>query len=140
VSQAERTGVRDLTYSRWHRADSIRRYLPPTTAAKLTAIDVDWCEACCFCFTPLALIETQVSTAPPKKAAITRALALMAGIGAFSVSIVRAPDGDDIAMFRFQSLTEDDAPIRDMQPPVYALFLWSLRDQHRCRGTENAAA
>lgn len=137
MSQRERTGRRDLTYSRWHRIDSVRRYLPVRIAWRLTAIDIDWCEACCYCSKPLALVETQVSDRCPKDATITAALARSAGIPAFSVSVVY--DGDEVCGFRVRDLLTA-GPVRDMEPVAYAWFLWSLRDGHECDGTRQEEA
>lgn len=48
MSDHERTGVRDLTFSGWHRA---------ALSADCTAIDLDFLEYCRKCRAPLALIE-----------------------------------------------------------------------------------
>src|SRR5664279_114372 len=95
MSQAERTGVRCLIYSGWHRAENIRQYVGVRIASQLTMVDVDGCEAC-FCYKPIALIETQQSRFAPKKAEITRQLAEMAGIIALSVSY--ETDCDDVTV------------------------------------------
>lgn len=48
MSDQERTGVRDLAFSGWHRA---------ALSKDCTAIDLDFCEYCRVCRKPLALIE-----------------------------------------------------------------------------------
>jgi hypothetical protein len=133
MSQQERTGTRDLLYSRWHRYEQIRRFLPVRVAAMLKAIDVDWCEACHFCNAPVALIETQQSTRNPKPAAVTARLAQMAGIPAFSVSYTATSADDDIGSFVIQRIAPDateDAVT--MEPATYACWLLGLRLEH-CR-------
>lgn len=129
MSQRERTGQRDLTYSRWHRQESTRRFLGVSIAAKLTAIDIDWCEACAFCSTPLALIETQRSGAAPKSARITRELAYRADLAAYSVSYAVDSDGE-ISAFRVQSIHPESDLVQEMSPFDYAGWLWALRQQH----------
>lgn len=131
MSHAERTGVRSLVYSGWHRPASISRYVGKVTAAKLCMIDVDACEYCCVCGSPLALIETQESAGPPKPARVMTALARLAGIPAFSVSISTA-DGD-ITSFRLQQISPFVGGVLSFTPLMYADWLVSLRDEHACK-------
>ena len=58
MSLKERYGTRDLAYSSWHR----------TLPNHITYIDVDCCEYCNFCKSPLALIETAIDVGQPFKA------------------------------------------------------------------------
>lgn len=136
MSHGERTGKRSLVYSGWHRPSSIKRYINITAAAKLSMIDVDACEYCCFCSTPVALIETQESLAPPKSARVLTVLARMAGIPAYSVSV--AVEDEDVVGFRLQQLGVLGAPVTDLAPAEYARWLVRLRDGHRC--TQDVAA
>lgn len=149
MSMHERTGQRDLTYSRWHRSVSTARFLGALRAAALTAIDVDWCEVCCYCNEPLALIETQESRRGPKKAHITTKLGERAEIPVFSVAYVVSEDRTDITEFSVRQLW----PITEvtptaLDPPSYAGWLESLRLPHyaqrslngqRCGPSSNAA-
>lgn len=130
MSHEERTGVRSLLYSGWHRPRSTRRYVGAVTAAKLCMIDIDACEYCCMCGEPLALIETQVSTAPPKRARVTERLSTLADIPAYSVSI-EEQDAEPV-LFRVQQRIPTLSSVRDLTPREYAQFLWSLRDHHVC--------
>ena len=57
MSLKERYGKRDLTYSSWHRPESISRFLEKRYAYNLDFIDLDAIEYCHFCKEPLALIE-----------------------------------------------------------------------------------
>jgi len=138
VSSRERTGRRDLTYSGWHRPESIRRYgLTARQVYEMAMIDVDACEYCPHCREPLALIETQVSDRDPKLAPVMARLATMAGIPAYSVSIAFG-DQEAIAFFRVRRL----APARDVVkvylPHEYAYWLHEMREQHTCpRRTES---
>lgn len=130
MSHAERTGTRSLVYSGWHRPASISRYVGRVAAAKLSMIDVDACEYCCYCGEPVALIETQESTAPPKSARVLTTLARMAGIPAYSVSVA-VVDGE-IDGFQVQELTPSRGVVLAMTPQVYAYWLLALRDHHAC--------
>lgn len=134
MSQAERTGFRSLLYSGWHRRDRVSRFLGPVKAPRLSMIDIDWCEYCCYCSTPIALIETQESQNAPKSARVTRQLALMAGIRAYSVSYRASEDGEDIELFQVQLIAPEIGEAMAMEPNVYAYFLWSLRNGHTCAG------
>lgn len=142
MSHEERTGVRDLTYSGWHRTSSIRRYLAINVAARLTVIDIDWCEACCFCSRPLALIETQRSMDRPKPARITAKLASMAGIPAYSVSYFTVGETaeNDISGFRVQMIQPPNEAVVEYTPAMYAGFLASLRHHHQCHSEGQSAA
>lgn len=131
MSERERTGERDLTYSGWHRTANMRRYLSARQAWSLGQIDIDWCEYCRYCSTPLALIETQVSDRAPKAAPVTAALARMAGVPAYSLSIVRG-DLDEIALFKVQQIAPELGTVQPMIPVVYAYFLLSFRERHQC--------
>ena len=143
MSQQERTGWRPLLYSRWHRSESVRRFIGSSPAARLKAIDIDWCEACPYCNRPLALIETEKSATKtrPKDAPITVNLARAAGIGAYSViyvpslPLLRCADcgrehedpADDVLRFYVRRLHPECSVIADMSPGGYAAWLLALR-------------
>lgn len=131
MSMDERTGVRDLSYSRWHRPASMRRFVDHRTASMATVIDIDWCEYCCLCSEPLALIETQAGDRPPKSAKVTVKLAKRAGLPAFSVSFVKGDDGD-VTAFRWRMLHPTLTVERRYTPGEYALFITELRHGHDC--------
>ena len=133
MSQEERTGWRDPLYSGWHRIDRLRRYLPPPVALKQTLIDIDCCEACGYCDEPVALIELQRSSGPPKPATITNRLARRARIPAFSVSYEPSTDGLDIVAFQVQRREPWDPALSGVYkytPEEYAWFLVRLRYDH----------
>lgn len=135
MSDNERTGVRDLTYSRWHRANHMKQFVGHKAAWDCGVVDIDWCEYCRACNAPLALIETQHSSAPPKAARITTTLAKMAGLLAFSVSYT-TDDTGEIVGFRVQRLAPTETDVEDMDPARYARWLVMLRTDHTCSSVE----
>lgn len=137
--------VQELLYSQWHRPSSTKRFLSNRDAHALAMIDIDAVEYCRTCYVPVALIETQRSSGPPKDALVTEAIARMAGIPAYSVSCVVKPGADwswagqDIERFRVRKLcepgrwlTDDERTIVDMSPQEYVEFLIDLRLRHVC--------
>lgn len=129
MSSEERSGVRSLIYSAWHREKRIRRYLMPANAYRLLMVDIDSCEACRWCKEPVALIETQASKKVPKQARVTAALARLAGIRAYSVSY-EANATDDIVRFQVRQIHPDQPQVVEMLPAAYAYWLLALRSQH----------
>lgn len=103
-------------------------------------IDVDSCEACCYCKEPVALIETQASKEAPKAARITAALARLAHIPAYSVSYEPDADGGDIVTFQVRQIQPPDPKVVVMLPKVYAYWLLALRDQHHRTAHPDALA
>src|SRR5690606_33274174 len=120
MSQHERTGIRDLLFSSWHRARSTKRFLGPVRAAKLTMIDLDAVEYCYACNKPLALIEVKHHNARSVSMTVTRALAFMAGIDAYLVRYWPTDDGDDIAKFEVLRQFDGSRHVREMTPAEYA--------------------
>jgi hypothetical protein len=141
MSMEERTGLRDLTYSQWHRPTSIARYVGQQQAATLGMIDVDGCEYCRTCRQPLALIETALDRGQNIKPAwVTTALASRAGIPAYVV-LYDKTDDDDIAFFRVKRLTPNpDREWRRMSAADYAQNLVKLRTDHTCAAELRSAA
>lgn len=143
MSSEERTGRRSLSYSRWHRPSSIRKYVGVLTAARLALIDIDGCEYCVLCRAPLALIET-VRGRTPKGAPVTALLAKLARIEAYSVAYVleatpeccpscgQETTNPDIELFAVRQLQPPSEWVRAMSPQEYADFLCGLRDGHLC--------
>lgn len=65
MSQEERTGIRDRTYSAWHRRGSLRRFVGLEQAQLLAMADIDaalWVEYDDLSKVPLAIIETARDT------------------------------------------------------------------------------
>lgn len=131
MTEHERTGQRDLTYSAWHRSDSTSRFLGGM-ANRLAMIDLDGVEYCKSCGRPVALIEVKHCMATRLSMAVTKALAAMAGIPAYLVRYWPTPEGGDIATFAVRNGTD---VVREMRPAQYAEWLLSLREPpyHHCR-------
>lgn len=138
MSQAERTGVRDLTYSRWHRVDSIGALVGYGPAHRLGMIDVDCVEYCRRCNQPLALVETARDVGQARKATVVLAcLAQAAGVPAYT--LLYRVDDDRIVSFRAQRA---DVPSDwvEFTPVEWACVLVSMRDAHLCPKRARAAA
>lgn len=128
----ERWGTRDLTYSRWHRPDSIRRFLPDYDARRLDMIDLDAVEVCHDCRQPLMLLELARDVGQAYKATtILRELALRADVPAALVYYL-VDGSNDIARFRMRSVEPPHEREHLVTPAQYARWLQSLRDRHLC--------
>ncbi len=111
MSQQERYGSRDLTYSAWHRKDSTGRFVGIGLASTLTMIDVD-CVECDRYNKPIALIETARDVGQPyKPATMTTELAMLSGLVAYLVLYTPSqrknpayPEYQDIDSFRVKRL------------------------------------
>ncbi len=150
MSNKERTGVRDLTYSEWHRQDNLKLLLRPLFATDTDAnwhayecamIDLDAVEWCRKCKRPVGLVEVQRSAKPPKDATVTRTMADMLGIPAWSISYTATSDDPpEIIEFRVRELTSADRAIQRMTPAGWAAHIWNLHERHlktECRGPDN---
>ena len=135
MSYEERTGIRSLLYSGWHRVESTGLLIGRVAASKLHMIDIDACEYCCYCREPVALMELQCSTSPPKPAPVMSRLAWMAGVSAWSVSVEPSTSSPPtVARFQVQQqLVPVVSTVTVMSPHEYASWLLALRDQHMCR-------
>lgn len=132
MTATERYGTRDLTYSDWHRAASIKRFLPVLQASVLNYIDIDACEYCHFCRETLALIETAIDIGQTNKATtVTRNLANKANVPAYLVYYT--PIGGDVTRFRVKQVAPMFTDEKIMNPSEYAAFLWGLRIAHVCK-------
>jgi hypothetical protein len=134
MTMQERTGLRSLIYSAWHRPASTGALIGRVAAAKLLMIDIDSCEYC-YCGRPVALIETQESTHDPKPARVMTRLALMAGIPAYSVSI-HLDDDRQVTGFKVRRLDQGGSTVSSMDPGTYAWWLSGLRSLHECAAAD----
>lgn len=144
MSDKERTGFRSLVYSGWHRPAVLKNFLGTVNAAKLTMVDIDSCEACPYCKTPVALIETAHTLSEPKRAPITAMLAWLAKIPAYSVSYSgaisrsrcdtcgRDNETGEPELFLVRRIQPPDPWVHRMEPADYAAFLLALRADHTC--------
>lgn len=132
MADREKSGVRDLTYSHWHRIDSIQRYITHKEAWHLGMIDIDDCEYCRHCYEPLALIELAQDVGQEyKPSMVTTKLAKRAGIPAFQVFYTKTEDGD-ISSFRLTSLLSAEYADTVLEPVEFARFLVSFHRSHDC--------
>lgn len=132
MSLHERWGTRDLTYSRWHRPESISRYIPAADALRLDMIDLDAIEVCHDCRQPLMLLELARDIGQPYKATtILRELALRANAPA-ALCFYTVDGSHDIARFRIRSVQPPNPHEHIVTPVQYARWLHSLRTRHSC--------
>lgn len=144
MSGAERTGRRDLLMSRWHRVDSIRRYMHTADASKLERIDIDYAAACPRCHRTIALIEEKNSAKSPAGFSTrnTELLANDAKIPAYCVTYIctcgitgdkhETTDSCDVSSIQLMQVAPMQGEVRTMQPRVYAYWLLALRTTHQC--------
>lgn len=147
MAQEEIFGTRNQSYSQWHRAQSISRYIEPWKARLLGLIDLDhiiyveyddsFAPRTQKCRRPLALIEAAIDKGQNfKSAEVTAQLAEMAGIPAFVVlyslsenSNPAAPDCLDISRLRVKRLRPrpEQKQWRILSPKEWAENLWRMR-------------
>lgn len=131
MSDLERYGVRDLTYSQWHREASMSRFLAPSIAHELAMIDLDAIEYCRRCSKPLLLVELAKDVGQSFKATtVLRQLAALSGLRA--VLVFWAPEASDVGHFRVKSVHPYVGEELLFTPTQYAAFLWSFRLTHPC--------
>ena len=140
MSQEERFGTRDRSYSAWHRRHSTRRYIGIEKAQLLAMIDLDaslFVEYDDGTKEPLALIETALDTGQSfKTATVTKKLAEKANLPCFVVLYTLADDQNpadrewkDIKMFRVKRLHPNaEHQWREVSPEKWAKTLLSMRE------------
>lgn len=97
MSDDERYGTRDLTYSRWHR------YAMSRDAAMIDLDDVEYCRRCRM---PLALIEVGRDVGQEyKNSAVTREIARLLNVPALVV--LYTPSGVDCSCTRRAGIVPD---------------------------------
>lgn len=115
MSQEERYGTRDRTYSAWHRRMSTRRFVGIEVAQTLAMIDLDaslYVEYDDGTKEPLALIEAAADVGQRyKSATVTKKLAQRANLRAYVLLYATAdtpnpadPNWPDISAFRVQRI------------------------------------
>ena len=132
----ERFEVRDLSYSAWHRPESVGRFVKASRA--LTMLDLDsvlFSEYAPGNRMPLALIEVAKDVGQEKVADVTRHLAELAGLPAY-VALYRTaananpanPQWPDINQFRVKRLWPTPEPgWRVLTPQQWADALVQIR-------------
>lgn len=125
MSRWERTGIRDLTYSRWHRS----------LDDNLTAVDVDFVEYCSACGEPLALLETTRDDGRNSKpTSVLRALARRANMPAYLLFYSASPAGA-VTCFRLRQVWPQWSALSSLTPGEFRAWLQRLREQHACART-----
>ncbi len=144
MSQEERFGTRDRSYSAWHRRNSTRRFVGIERAQTLAMIDLDaslYVEYDDANKMPLALMETAVDTEQVfKTATVTANLACMAGIPAFVVLYKLAKSKNsadknwfDIESFRVRRIEPEPTKFVLLSPQVWAEKLVKIREAGAAR-------
>jgi len=130
MSDEERYGVRDLTYSKWHRPSS------GFLGTNISYIDLDCCEYCKVCYTPLALLELAKDVGQPDKAVmVTHHLAKQANLPAYLVFYRPNPDvRGGIDRFRIRQIYPEGSFSFELMlaPDDYASWLTAFHDEHHC--------
>lgn len=139
MSQEERHGTRDMTYSAWHRRLSTGRFVGIERAQLLAMIDLDACPYVEYddqTKEPLALIEVAEDVKQKwKVGTVTRNLAKKAGIPAFVVLYQKSeapnpadPAYQDIKSFRIRQVyPRNISKWTTMNPKTYAQSLLDIR-------------
>ena len=130
MSDEERYGYRDLTYSKWHRPSS------GFLGRSISYIDLDCCEYCKSCYAPLVLLELAKDVGQLDKAVmVTHHLAKLSNLPAYLVFYHTNPDiRGGIDQFRIRQIyPEGSFDCEWVWPPeVYATWLTAFHDEHRC--------
>lgn len=137
TGQFERTGIRDLAYSNWHR-----QFCPE----RVSMIDVDGLEYCRRCRMPLALIETALDYGQSFKATTAlEGLAGAANIPAFCVLYTKSAEECDfdrrkrcqrsecthgITSFRVRRIKPNPTEFKAWTPEAFRDFLVNMHDGH----------
>lgn len=140
MSLKERYGKRDLVYSKWHRPQSISRFLDDQYAYNLDFIDLDAIEYCYFCKEPLALLELAKDVGQSHKSTVVCCnLANRANLPAYLV-FYKSENGD-IAQFRVRQVAPVFEDCGILTPKEYAELLQNFRESHypECERCQPAA-
>lgn len=138
--QQEKWGVRDLSYSAWHRAGSIGRFLGFEEARGMTLVDLDgvlFVEYRPFSHRPLMLVEAAIDVGQDwKPVRVLEALAVRANLPAYVLLYRRAaamnpsdPRFQDIDRFRVRRVYPMSEPDwSEMTPQEWAERLVRIRE------------
>ncbi len=149
--QEERYGARDLSYSAWHRAASIARFVGSERAQLLTMVDTDsvlWLELEPGTKEPLCIVEAAIDMGQDYKSATAiQRLAKRARVPAYVLLYQRAaernpadPRWQDVAGFRVKRLwPRAELQWRTVSPNEWAQALLQIRVWSARRLDEQAA-
>ncbi len=139
MSQEERFGTRDRTYSAWHRRASLRRFVGLERAQLLSMVDIDaalWLEHDDLSKEPLALIETARDVGQGyKSGTVLQRLAKRAKLPAYVVLFRLAdtrnpadPQCQDVASFKVRRVwPRPENGWRELSPAQWASGLVRIR-------------
>ena len=116
----ELTGVRDLTFSGWHRS------LPNDW---LDYIDIDYCGYCHVCRQPLVLIEVTEDRGQTKATTVTRRMAEAANVPAYLV-MYRKADSGGIESCRMREITPNPTKLWSFTADQLWSFLEGIHADH----------
>jgi hypothetical protein len=150
MSDCERYGSRDLTYSNWHRTHSIKRFVGIDEARRLTMIDLDGLEYCNRCRECVGVIEVARDVGQAFKASsVTSKLAHRLGVPGlltfYRISDHQVSDGNgehlpDIDAFRVRIVAPVQSPEREITPEQYARWISAMHRRCPCQLSVEAAA
>lgn len=144
MSDNEKYGTRDLTYSQWHRFRSIGRFVGgDEQGRRMSMIDIDCCEYDAS-NDVVVLVETARDNGqenPFKQCKVTQQLAKRLGCPAFVVLYTPsseanpcAPDWKDISRFRVRQISpQEDRFWTILSPKEWALMLQNVREKESLR-------
>lgn len=145
MSDTERHGTRDLTYSNWHRVHSISRFVGKDIARTLTMIDLDGLEYCHRCMECVGVIEVARDVGQAfKGSTVTKKLAVrlaVPGLLVFYKPHAKATIADhpDIESFRMRVLAPvEEQRFRTLTPAKYAEWIVHMHTLCACRIVEAA--
>lgn len=139
MSQEERFGTRDRSYSAWHRRFSTRRFVGIERAQTLSMIDLDaalYVEYDDESREPIALVETALDRGGDKTATVTANLARRAGLEAYIVLYTLDETDNpadrackDIRGFRVRQIWPKASGWRRITPAAWAKCLVNIRER-----------
>lgn len=136
MSEQEGTGRRSLAYSRWHRTDSIARYVGMRDAFDLAMLDFDSVEYCRHCKGVVALVELAEGIHQTGKVAtVTQHAAQRLHVPAYIV-LYSAINDRDIGAIRARRIAPNVGNWADLSPRAWAEHLVKLHREHICLGRE----
>lgn len=121
MSNIERYGKRDLTYSKWHRDQG----------RLLAYIDLDSVEYCQMCKQPITLIELAQDVGQKHKPTTVMCnLARLANLPAY-LTFYKHENGEMVS-FRVRQVYPRSEEETIMTPTEYREFLCQIRESHPC--------
>lgn len=140
MSEREQSGRRSLAYSRWHRTESIARYIGMRDAFDLAMLDFDSVEYCRHCMDVVALVELAEGLwQTGKVATVTQHAAQRLHVPCYIVLYAASGDAEVVAI-RARQVAPRVGQWVDMTPQAWAEHLVKLHREHICLGREPSPA